>query len=295
MQCNTERRRDNTLYALEKKGGCVGIAGITRPPGNYKGKGDYTCLSPELSLARISRELRKKASFVILLSQLSIEENRTIAHRNPWINVIIGNKDTTMMKEGETLILPTGLRGEYLGKAAVCYDKKLKKYDVTVEMILLKEGIEEDIYMRKLLDGLYREHLGIHIESGPPPQKIVTAHECRTCHPTAYKQWSSTKHAEAFDDLVNKGRGQHPGCVECHATIEKSTASLFERKIYREQCGIQCTVCHRKDKKHYRSGRLLVEKDCTPCHDREHSRDFEFTAYRKKIEMREKHRELQKR
>jgi len=278
--------RSPKSWILRKIGeGFVAIAGITRSPGGVAG--DYVCKNPEKSLSSIST-LRKKASFIILLSQMGHEEDRNIARNNPWINLIIGSGEGAPVREGITCILPTGTKGEYLGKADVSCDSRSGAYDVKAGLIPLNEGISEDKTMRSMLDSQYREHLGIAVVQDDDERKIkLSAQYCGECHTGEYETWKNTKHAIAFDDLINKGRGSHSGCVPCHGTTGSDIGqnAVLEKKICRSQVNVQCVVCHMKCEKHYTSGKKLTSDACMRCHDKEHSREFNFQAYRKKILM----------
>lgn len=281
--------KEHTLkpWIMKKTGdGFVAIAGITRVPGGPTGV--YTSRDPEESLSRLSA-LRKKASFIVLLSQMGQEEDRRIARLNPWINLIIGSREGTPIQEGTTCILPTGTKGEYLGKAEVTYDRRSEGYNVKAGLIPLNDGINEDNDMRALLNSLYKERLEIAVlQDNDELMWRSTAQYCGKCHTSEYVTWKNTKHAIAFDDLINKGKGPHPGCVPCHGTMESDTgkSAIFEKAVYRSQVNVQCIMCHMKSPKHYASGKQLTENNCVQCHDKEHSREFNYQTYRKKILMR---------
>lgn len=268
-------------YVIKKVGdGFVAVTGVTDAPGI---QGSYKCADPYKTLKKQVKEMTRRASFIVLLSMLPQEENRRIARDIPGISVIIGDEGKRVLKEGRTLILPTGTRGENVGEVEVTFDRVKNCYDLRPTMILLDGKIKEDSELKRELDRLYKKHLGIAVESEGDVKKGMTPQECGLCHRKELEHYKTTKHSIAFDDLVNKGRAVHQGCVPCHSIVARGAGSILATKIYRSQLNVQCVVCHKAGNRHFLKAKEISEKTCLRCHDKEHSKDFEFSKYRKKI------------
>lgn len=110
-----------------------------------------------------------------------------------------------------------------------------------------------------------------------------SAHACGRCHPRAYEQWSTSRHALAFGDGValqtpDATTAQAEACRTCHAPLaEQSTQPQLRAE------GVTCAACHRRggaklSRRPPTEGRatglpVLVEPDfgravqCLPCHN----------------------------
>lgn len=74
-----------------------------------------------------------------------------------------------------------------------------------------------------------------------------SAHACGRCHPRAFEQWSTSRHALAFGDGVelqtpDAATARAESCRTCHAPMsEQSTQPDLRRE------GVTCAACHRRD------------------------------------------------
>jgi hypothetical protein len=99
---------------------------------------------------------------------------------------------------------------------------------------------------------------------GAPPVAMMTREalldpeECRTCHPTAYQEWSGSMHAYAAEDPVframnQRGQRETDGalgdfCVKCHAPMAVreglTTDGLNLDTVPAKYKGVTCYFCH---------------------------------------------------
>lgn len=66
---------------------------------------------------------------------------------------------------------------------------------------------------------------------------------CSFCHPDQYAKWNNSKHARAYENLINSGEVVEDRCIKCH-TLDKESDSLK---------GVQCEMCHLPGKEHIES------------------------------------------
>jgi hypothetical protein len=101
---------------------------------------------------------------------------------------------------------------------------------------------------------------------------------CQVCHTRQHETWSLTRHAYAFETLLEHGEDKNPECVRCHSVgFEKPGGySLAERQSWLE--GVQCESCHGRGGPHQSPDFLAggFEPVCLGCHDPEHSLRFNF-------------------
>jgi Cytochrome c554 and c-prime len=115
---------------------------------------------------------------------------------------------------------------------------------------------------------------------------------CEDCHADAAKFWKSTRHAQAWKTLVDRGQQFDFDCTGCHVTgWEKSGGSnLAFNEPLRD---VQCETCHGPSSIHVEKGgeekpfatlRAPAEDLCaTQCHTKEHSDTFQHAAYMRDI------------
>ena len=102
---------------------------------------------------------------------------------------------------------------------------------------------------------------------------------CGVCHPDQHTTWELTKHASAWQTLVEHGRDRDPECLKCH-TVGFGQPGGFDPAQRQEHLrGVQCENCHGRGGPHQspqfvRSG---FEPVCLTCHDADHSLHFVFS------------------
>ena len=130
----------------------------------------------------------------------------------------------------------------------------------------------------------------------PEPGKNQPRYEggaaCEDCHAEAVRFWETTRHAQAWKTLVDRGQQFDFDCTSCHVTgwERPGGSNLAFNEPLRN---VQCEVCHGPSSIHVAKGgeerplatqRLPAEALCaTQCHTHEHSDTFEHTAYMRDI------------
>ncbi len=101
---------------------------------------------------------------------------------------------------------------------------------------------------------------------------------CAVCHEQPHATWSLTKHAYAFDTLVEHGEDRNPECLPCH-TVGWGQTGGFDPKVRQEHLrGVQCENCHGRGGPHQSPEfqKAGYEPVCATCHTPEHSLRFNF-------------------
>ncbi len=101
---------------------------------------------------------------------------------------------------------------------------------------------------------------------------------CRVCHTSQHDTWSLTKHAYAFETLVEHGADRNVECLRCHTVGfgEKGGFDPAIRQDYLE--GVQCENCHGRGGPHQspQFAKAGFESACKTCHTPQHSLNFSF-------------------
>jgi 2',3'-cyclic-nucleotide 2'-phosphodiesterase (5'-nucleotidase family) len=140
-------------------------------------------------------------------------------------------------------------------------------------------------------------------EQSPTPNGAVYVGnaQCAGCHPEATKTWQNSKHAHAWETLVQaeadpKRYGwpvtKYPDCVGCHTVGygQETGFKTFEDTPHLADVG--CERCHGPGSKHMAApaenklgiiGGVLKSELCAQCHDFEQSPDFSYSERWQKI------------
>jgi predicted CXXCH cytochrome family protein len=100
---------------------------------------------------------------------------------------------------------------------------------------------------------------------------------CSVCHEQPHATWTLTKHAYAFETLVEHG-SRDPKCLPCH-TVGYGLSGGFDPKLRQEHLrGVQCESCHGRGGPHQSPEFLKAgfEPVCLGCHTQDHSLRFVF-------------------
>lgn len=127
----------------------------------------------------------------------------------------------------------------------------------------------------------------------PQPGKNEPRYEggaaCEDCHAEAVRFWETTRHAQAWKTLVDRGQQFDFDCTSCHVTgwERPGGSNLAFNEPLRN---VQCEVCHGPSSTHVATEkpsatqRVPAEALCaTQCHTHEHSDTFDHTAYMRDI------------
>jgi hypothetical protein len=114
--------------------------------------------------------------------------------------------------------------------------------------------------------------LGAMLARGQPPEtaEYVGHEQCKMCHSDLYQSWSRTRHAKAFDLLVNAGKENDPACLKCHTTGYGNEGYGKSDKS-EELKGVTCEACHGPGGNHNGDKTRIIgqplARTCTdPCH-----------------------------
>ena len=130
----------------------------------------------------------------------------------------------------------------------------------------------------------------------PKPAKgkasYVGSETCSDCHDEAMEFWKTTRHAGAWETLVERGQQFDYECIGCHVTgwAQPGGSNLAHNENLRD---VQCETCHGPGSIHVDKGgeetpfavvrnpnkNLCAEQ----CHTKEHSDTFDYEPYLRDI------------
>ncbi len=169
----------------------------------------------------------------------------------------------------------------------------------TLEQVKINKALACDVEVQSFVTAFYRSagEANVKAAAGRPrpdakggPTYVGNA-ACEDCHSDAVAFWNKTRHAHAWETLVERGQQFDFDCIGCHVTgWEKPGGSnLANNDKLRD---VQCETCHGPASIHVAKGgeerpssilRAPAETLCASCHTKEHSDTFQHDAYLRDI------------
>ena len=170
----------------------------------------------------------------------------------------------------------------------------------TFAQVRINKTLACDAKVQNFVTAYYRAAGEVNVKAAagrPPPDAkggptYLGTEACADCHQEAVDFWAKSRHAHAWQTLVDRGQQFDFDCIGCHVTgWEKPGGSnLANNDKLRD---IQCETCHGPGSIHVAQGGkeqppsimgVPPEKLCeSQCHTKEHSDTFAHGAYLRDI------------
>ncbi|RPI84648.1 MAG: hypothetical protein EHM42_07355 [Planctomycetaceae bacterium] len=117
----------------------------------------------------------------------------------------------------------------------------------------------------------------------PAGFEVAGVEACMTCHVDDCTEWRETRHAHAWQTLVEKSSHVDPYCQHCHTTgygLPGGFTSLASAELLGN---VGCEACHGPSRAHSLRPATQTAYNardrCRSCHDVENSPEFEFDSF----------------
>ena len=288
---------------VERAGVKFGITGLLDPDADIRTHKDVEQLGvtigePTERLREVLAELEGKVDFVILLSQLGLDNSKLIAEEVPGIDfMVVGVAAQYAAKPyeiGETVMIQPGYKGQRISDYTLHFDAERAFTGYTGETIDLGDKIPSDAEMALLLKEhkLAIEEASKRRAAEKRGEAVPTAKQykaeclggaatCARCHAAQREQWLGTGHARAFKALEQGNQLTNPACLRCHSTCYLDMPLDGSVVVQENLRNVQCEACHGKATDHARDGSYgkVTAATCVRCHDKENSPNFDFESY----------------
>lgn len=299
-------------YVIKKVGTVtVGIFGLTSDKIDLGSSRDSLMVEdPTIACKRAVDELRKKgATVVVLLSQLGKVESEDLVTAVDGVDVVICGRNMPMLQKGRmvknTVACYGGEQGQYVGRTKVVLDAQRKMKSGDNEMFILGPEIAEKpevLTLVKSFEDSFNDKLRKkekekaaaaelnRVNNGGAASEQATDHYlgaefCQRCHKAEYDQWSTTKHAHAWQTLVDAKKDAVVECVGCHVTGYKQPGG-YDLGGDTRMTNVQCENCHGMGTQHEAyptQPRRITAATCQRCHTANNSPTFDFAIYQPHI------------
>jgi hypothetical protein len=270
---------------------------------------------PRDVLPGVLADLEKDTDVQVLLVQGPPDEAKTLAETFPGFDIVVSTSlFSDLLDEGvqklngdKTLLIQVGQKGKYAGVVGLYQDPKNRflykrvslqqRYDGRAEP--MRKLIEDDLQAALKQQRVVENYVRRDFVNGAPGATFAGAETCKSCHPNTYSRWASTKHAQAFEDIVRDPKGERVDhqfdaeCITCHTTGFEYNSGWVSAELTPYLKGNQCENCHGPGSKHAAEpdnadvrkvmARSAAEASrgglCNRCHDEDNSPHFNFEKY----------------
>jgi hypothetical protein len=278
-----------------------------------------TVITPEEALPAVLADLEADTNIQVLMVQGPPEMARRLAQAFPGFDLVVATSSTpdpdpkpVELNGGKTWLIGVGKKGMYAGVVGLYVDPKQRfryqrvelnrKYDPHRELAasvrnLIGDDFQAALKSTGVLENYPKRPYALF--NAPPDAIFVGAETCKSCHPNTFAKWASTKHAHAYEPLVNdprddgRNREFDAACVSCHTTGFDFIGGFVtaDRTPYLK--GNQCENCHGPGSRHaaepdnvaFRQAMARSRDDfdrnhrCIACHDEDNDPKFNFDTY----------------
>lgn len=232
---------------------------------------NITIKAPSEVLPGVIQQLQaEKPQLMVLLSHGSLSEAEALAKAYPEFQVVLaaggpGDPAGRPTKIGETWLIQAGHKGRYVGVLGIYPDAtpQLKFELISLDAKRFPDDAKMHERMREYQQRLQDEEIWKSNElviRHPEGLKFVGADRCGECHTKAFAVWKDSKHAHAWDSLIQGHarpedtnyipRIYDPECISCHVVgwepqeMLRYESGFLDEATTPQLKGQQCEHCH---------------------------------------------------
>lgn len=247
--------------------------------------------------------LRKKSDAVIALVNFTLKESRVLPKKVEGIDLILGGhgRDRTRTddfpedtKFGRTRIMYIGHQGQNLGEVRLRFGREGRIEANERHVHQLTRDWPEDPVLAELMErtkiAINEHNRELAMASNPFAQSrpettgaFTGSERCGSCHEEAYAIWKKSRHAHAFDILVDENQNFNPRCVGCHTIGFGKPSGFVNVRSTPGLVHVGCESCHGPSRDHpdvieAGFGRA-TSTGCVTCHTKDNSPEFDPATY----------------
>ncbi len=255
---------------------------------------------PQMVAKRLIPEMRKKgAQAVVLLSQLGKVESEDLVTAVDGVDAVIVGRNVPMLQKGRliknTVACYGGEQGQYLGRTILTLSAG-KVVTAENETFMLGPEVGEKAEIAALVkdfeDKFNEKMRRVQMEAAAKqaakqaadtPDRYVGTEVCQRCHVSESEQWKKTKHAHAWETLVEAKKDANTDCIPCHVVgYQKPGGFQPTGSPSPKMVDVGCENCHGMGTQHEAfaaNPRQITEATCVTCHTKDNSPTFNFATY----------------
>ena len=246
---------------------------------------------------------KEKADIKIVLAYMDEPGLRALAESLPEVDFVVGGPTGQALspsRVGPVEIMSATNKGKFLSRIELQKQDKVWKavkrgaLEVTSTLPLepsQSRNLEEYLSTLGKLD-FSAEETGLVASqvansANPVDYRIAGSTSCVPCHKEDDQSWHASKHAHAWQTLVDKKSHVDPSCQVCHTTGYGLSGGFVQMAKSLPLVNVGCESCHGPSQAHVLNPKMkttyLSREQCVRCHDHENSPEFEYRKYWAKI------------
>ena len=253
---------------------------------------------PHAAVLRLIPTLKGQYDALLVLAYLPEDELEAFVPRVPEADLVVGGptrQSIAPQRAGPTVWAAATNKGKFLvhleqGKTGAAWDGKI--VELGPEFV---DDATQTKNLQRFRDELTRVDFAADQTGFSPPLpadlptdfRVAGTASCRKCHADDCRHWDETKHAHAWQTLVDKKSHVDPYCQHCHTTGYGLPAGFAKLDRGDERTNVGCESCHGPSRAHATRPATKTIYDardrCTTCHDRENSPQFDYEKFWEQI------------
>lgn len=256
---------------------------------------------PQMVAKRLIPEMRKKgATVIVLLSQLGKVESEDLVTAVDGVDAVIIGRNVPMLQKGRliknTITCYGGEQGQNIGRTIITLGAGGKVVSGENETFVLGPEVGEkpevaslvkdfeDKFNEKLRKVEMQRAAETAAKGGQDtPDRFIGTEVCQRCHVAESDQWKTTKHAHAWQTLVDAKKDATPDCQPCHVIgFQKPGGFTGVSAAQTKMVDVGCENCHGMGSQHEAFAtmpRKVTEETCLSCHTSSNSPTFNYATY----------------
>ena len=239
----------------------------------------------------------------MVLAYLPEEELADLASQLPEVDLIVGGptgQSIAPRLAGPTLWASATNKGKFLGifhAPAIGSSQKWRG-----EIVEMNESLADNAKQKQNLEQFYHVLAKRDFSAAdtpftkslpqnlPPGFRIAGSQNCRQCHEDDCSLWDDSSHAHAWGSLKTTGAQVDSYCQQCHVTGFGLPGGFVSVARSETLAVVGCESCHGPSQGHMQDSKIRTayfgqaKNQCTHCHDRENSPQFDYDEYWAQIE-----------
>jgi hypothetical protein len=258
---------------------------------------------PRQAISKTMQKAAGKFDQVVVLAYLPEENLHELADNLPEVDAVVGGPTgqpvAPVNPRGFLLLTSATRQGKFMAK--LTWADGRKNSPLRGELVELDSRFADEPRQAENVKEFYAElkrrdlspkdtsFLGELPPGGRTANSIAGSNACKSCHEEDCRTWKKSKHAEAWNSLVEKDAQFNPDCQRCHVTGYGQPGGFTTVAGSPKRVGVGCESCHGMSQTHCKTTTITTQfakqsKDrCRDCHDRENSPKFDYDAYWTKI------------
>jgi hypothetical protein len=267
------------------------ISGVLSPALTPEG---VTVTDPKTALLSVLDDQQGAFDHFIVLAWLPEAELETLARELPEADAVLGGPTGQAIpprSAGPTLLAAATNKGKFLVELVQADPRAAWSGRIVEAAATLANDPEQDANLVSFRSELEKRDFNA-LESGlvpplpadsPPGFRLAGSAACQDCHDEDCQSWESSRHAHAWETLLEKASFADPFCQQCHTDGYGMPGGFFSIAQGGDRRNVGCETCHGPSQAHLEDSKIpppfLASDQCVRCHDHENSPTFNYDSY----------------